>query len=247
MAPRGGTRSLLRRLLGAHGAALLVEVGDGTPSAADAPQDATAGFARCGAQRGEAVLACKAGVHAGRCNLTERAVATTKVLTLCGMCATALWFGSAAALAADPTPPPTTTTTDAPPPDPYKPPVPSVKTTPVAPHRVAPVHRSVPVAPARTFTPSVRTASRPATRTPRPKQRPRKQPAQRFAKAALASTWLAPLSRVIAAARTPLQVPNESDQPYLWLAGLAFAVLAVAGLSLHTLSMRYLEPRFEWR
>ena len=73
----------------------------------------------------------------------------------------------------------------------------------------------------------------------------RKQSAQRLAKTPPASTWLAPLSRVVAAARVPLRAPSERDHPYLWLAGLAFAVLAVAGLSLHMLSTRYFELRFE--
>jgi hypothetical protein len=40
-------------------------------------------------------------------------------------------------------------------------------------------------------------------------------------------------------------VANERDDPYLWLVGIAFAVLAVAGLSLHRLSVRYFAPRFE--
>jgi hypothetical protein len=59
------------------------------------------------------------------------------------------------------------------------------------------------------------------------------------------SDWLAPLPRVVAAARTPSPAANERDHPYLWLAGIAFAVLAAAGLSLHMLSMRYFELRFE--
>jgi hypothetical protein len=76
-------------------------------------------------------------------------------------------------------------------------------------------------------------------------RRSRKQPVRHPAKAAPASTWLAPLPRVVAAAGIPLSAANEPDDPYLWLAGVAFAVLAVAGLSLHLLSLRYLELRFE--
>jgi hypothetical protein len=75
--------------------------------------------------------------------------------------------------------------------------------------------------------------------------RHRKQPVLHPAKAPLASTWLAPLPRVVAAAGIPLPAANEPDDSYLWLAGVAFAVLAVAGLSLHMLSMRYFDLRFE--
>jgi hypothetical protein len=73
----------------------------------------------------------------------------------------------------------------------------------------------------------------------------RKQPVRPIAKAPPVSTWLAPLPGVVAAARTSLPTAGEGDHPYLWLAGIAFAVLAVAGLSLHLLSMRYFDLRFE--
>jgi hypothetical protein len=49
---------------------------------------------------------------------------------------------------------------------------------------------------------------------------------------------LAPVSHVIAAARIPLPLAREQDRPYLWLAGLAFAVLAIAGSALLALSLR---------
>jgi hypothetical protein len=87
--------------------------------------------------------------------------------------------------------------------------------------------------------------------TPRPHQRPkavqhhRKQPVRQPAPAPPASAWLAPLPEVLTAARAPLTVVSGRDHPYLWLAGLAFAVLAVSGLSLHVLSARYFDLRFE--
>jgi hypothetical protein len=73
----------------------------------------------------------------------------------------------------------------------------------------------------------------------------RKQPVRQPAKAPPVSSWLAPLPGVVAAARLPLPVADVRTSPYLWLAGIAFAVLAVAGLSLHMLSMRYLDLGFK--
>jgi hypothetical protein len=243
VAPRG-TRSLLRRLLGAHGAALMEKCCLRTPCAAAPRQDATAGMSRPRAELGEAAIARGAGARAGRCDSTNRVLGTTKVLALCGLGAAVLWFGAGPAVADDVTPPPATTTTDAPPPDPYTPPVRDVKPKPAAPRRTyAPTARS--------YTPPASTAPRPAVQASRPQRRAkavprhRKQPVLHPAKAPLASTWLAPLPRVVAAAGIPLPAANEPDDSYLWLAGVAFAVLAVAGLSLHMLSMRYFDPRFE--
>ena len=250
MAPRG-TRSLLRRLLRARGAALTGKHGLRTLCAAAPRQDATAGMPRAGAELGEAAIAGSAGARAGRCDSTNRALGTTKVLAVCGLSAVVLWSGTGPAVADDVTPPAATTTVDAPPPDPYKPPVRSVKPKPAAPRRTY-------TPTARTYTPSTRTYTSPTSIAPRvavqtsPRQRqakavrrPRKQRVRHPAKAPPASTWLAPLPRVVAAAGIPLSAANERDDPYLWLAGVAFAVLAVAGLSLHMLSMRYFEPRFE--
>ena len=243
MAPRG-TRSLLRRLLGAHGAALMGKRGVRTLCAAAPRQDATAGMSRAGAELGEAAIACGAGARAGRCDSTNRALCTTKVLAVCGLGAAVLWFAAGPAIADDVTPPAATTTIDAPPPDPYTPPVRSV-----TPKRAAP-RRTYTPAP-RTYTPPTSVAPRAAVQTsPQQRQakavrRPRKRAVRHPAKAPPASTWLAPLPRVVAAAPIPLSAANEHDDPYLWLAGVAFAVLAVAGLSLQMLSMRYFDPRFE--
>jgi len=180
-----------------------------------------------------------AGARLGRCDLTVMA----KVLAACGIGAAFLWFGATAVLA-DTTPPPTTTTSDAPPPDPYAPPAPKVKPKVAAPRRSY-------TPPARTYAPSAPIASRPAVQTSRPPQRPkavqhhRKQPVRQPAKTPPASAWLAPLPEVLTAARSPLTGVGGRDHPYLWLAGLAFAVLAVAGLSLHRLSVRYFDLRYE--
>jgi surface antigen len=243
MAPRG-TRSLLRRLLGAHGAALMGKLGVRTLCAAAPRQDATAGMSRAGVELGEAAIARSTGARAGRCDSTRRALGTTKVLAVCWLGAAVLWSGAGPAAADDVTPPAATTTTDAPPPDPYKPPVRSVKPKPAAPTRTY-------TPAARTYTPPASIAPRPAVQTSRPQRqakavrRSRKQPVRHPAKAPPASTWLAPLPRVVAAAEVPLPAANDPNDPYLWLAGVAFAVLAVAGLSLQMLSMRYFDPRFE--
>jgi hypothetical protein len=169
-----------------------------------------------------------AGARFGRCDLA---------LAVCVIGAAALWSGVAPAFADGTTPPPPTTTTDAPPPDPYAPPVRGVKPKPVA--------------PARTYTPPASSAPRPAVQTPRPRRQAnavrqhRKQPVRHPAKTPAVTTWLAPLSRIVAAAQVPLPAANERNHPYLWLAGIAFAVLAVAGLSLQMLAMRYFDLRFE--
>ena len=108
-APRG-RRSLLRRPLGAHGAALMPALGVGTLCAAAPRRDATAGLAHADARCGQAAIACSAGARAGRCDSTGRPVRMAKVLAVCGIGAVALWFGAAPALADDVAPAPTTTT-----------------------------------------------------------------------------------------------------------------------------------------
>ena len=52
---------------------------------------------------------------------------------------------------------------------------------------------------------------------------------------------LAPLAHVLAAVKTPapaIITSSNDKEPYLWLAGLAFALLAAASLSLHFFSAR---------
>jgi hypothetical protein len=182
------------------------------------------------------------GARFGRCDPVGCAVGIATALAACGIGAAVLWSGAMPALA-DSTPPPATTTSNAPPPDPYTPPA------RVKPKRVAPRRTYAPAA--RTYTPPASITPRPAVQTSRPQRhsksaRPHpKQPVRHPAKAPPVSTWLAPLSQVVAAAQIPLPAVTERGHPYLWLAGLAFAVLAVAGLSLHVLTVRYFDLRFE--
>ena len=245
MAPRG-TRSLLRRLLGAYGAALLEKRCVRTLCAAAPRPDATAGRSRAGAELGEAAIARGARAGAGRCSSTNRAFGAMKVLAVCGLGAAVLLCGAGPGIADDVTPPPATTTPDAPPPDPYTPPTRSVKPKPAAPTRA---HAPAPVA--RTYSPPAYVAPRPAVQTSRPKRQSkavrqhRKPPVRHPPKALPASAWLAPLPQVLTAARIPLAAADERDHPYLWLAGIALSVLAVAGLSVHMLSTRYFDLRFE--
>jgi hypothetical protein len=75
---------------------------------------------------------------------------------------------------------------------------------------------------------------------PKPKPKPTPAPVK---------VTLAPLAHVLAAAKSPLPVATASSDsgkdPYLWLAGLAFALVAIGGLSLHVLSVRVFHVRFE--
>jgi surface antigen len=95
---------LLRRLLGAHGAALMGKRGVRTLCAAAPRQDATAGMSRAGAELSEAAIAPRAGARAGRCDSTNRAFGTTTALAVCGLGAALLWFGAGPAVADDVTP-----------------------------------------------------------------------------------------------------------------------------------------------
>jgi hypothetical protein len=169
---------------------------------------------------------------------------------------------------------PTTTTPDAPPPDPYKAPAksapskpkstPSTRSAPAQPVRsyTPPVQSrpSTPTYSAPTYT--APTYRAPTYRAPTSRARthrvakkavhkPRKHVVHKRVKPkpAPVKVSLAPLAHVLAAANTPLPVPASSSDgrkdPYLWLAGLAFAVLAAGGLSLHLLSVRVSHVRFE--
>jgi hypothetical protein len=174
-----------------------------------------------------------------------------------------------------PSPTPTTTTPDAPPPDPYKAPAKSPPQSSKPKSTPQPPTRSAPAAPVRSYTPPVQsrpststynapTYTAPTYRAPTyrapvtrakthrvaKKAVPRKRAVHRRAKPkpAPVTVTLAPMAHVLAAAEAPLPVVSTSDggrDPYLWLAGLAFALLAVAGLSLHLLSVRVFHVRFE--
>jgi hypothetical protein len=76
-------------------------------------------------------------------------------------------------------------------------------------------------------------------------QRKRGIGASRPAKRAPVTPSLAPLEELLAVTKTPVPPADENEDKYLWLAGLAFAVLAAAGLSLHLLAARLLEVRVE--
>lgn len=127
----------------------------------------------------------------------------------------------------------------------YTPPVQSRPSTPtyIAPTHSAPTYRAptyrAPVTRAKTHRAVKKAVHKPRKHAvhPRPKPKP-----------ATATVTLAPMAHVLAAAKFPLPVASTSDggrDPYLWLAGLAFALLAVTGLSLHLLSVRVFHVRFE--
>lgn len=152
-----------------------------------------------------------------------------------------LW--SAAVLADDIPPPPPTTTTDAPPPDRYAP-----APRPAPPKKTASVTHAAPRPKVRSYTPPV---ARPPTTSIRPSkpvrrakvvQRPRKKAVRKPKPAAIT---LAPIAHVLAASRLPLPAARADKPPYLWLAGFSFAILAVAGLSLQVLTVRYFRPELQ--
>ena len=173
------------------------------------------------------------------------------------MVAAALWCGTPASADETPAPSPTTTTTpDAPPPDPYTPPAPSPK------HKATPRKASVvrpspaPATRTRSYTPAPSYA--PARSYVRPSaphrvvrashtttvRRHHKKKVHHVARAKPVHVSLAPVAQVVTAARIPLPPPRDSDRPHLWLAGMAFAFLAVAGSCLVLISQRLL--RFGW-
>jgi hypothetical protein len=151
---------------------------------------------------------------------------------------------------ADEAPPPPTTTSDAPPPDPYKAPVHTTPPKPAAPRRVAPVSRLSVRSSVRSYTPApvpLRVTTQPAARAVHVKPK-------RHAKAArkhrakprrhVVPISLAPVSHVVEAARMPLPAAKDGEHPYLWLSGISFALLAVAGSGLLLLTQRTF--RTEW-
>jgi hypothetical protein len=154
---------------------------------------------------------------------------------VCAIAVAGTWC--AAARADDVAPPPPTTTIEAPPPDRYSP---TPKPTP-KPTRVAPVTHVAPRVTLPRYTPPavVQSAPRPVAAKPVHKkvvvhkQRKRSRPVH---------VSLAPIAHIVAASRLPALPAPDGKNPYLWLAGLAFAVLALSGLSLQVLSVRYFRP-----
>lgn len=174
-----------------------------------------------------------------------------KTFAVCSILATAVWCGPVAAAADEPVPPPTTTI-DAPPPDPYSPPA---RVTP-KPRPKPAVRRVVPAAPVQAYTPPAPVTSRPAVQASNAapqrrakkvvrKQKQRRRPVRRVAKPAPVRVDLAPLDDLLASARLPLVRERDGNEPYLWLAGLSFAVLAVAGTGPLILTLRFLRPGWE--
>jgi hypothetical protein len=231
-----GTRSLLRRRQGALGAALTRSTAaDQELTRTFASQDATAGFARAAGRHGEAAIPAS----------VARAPAVAAVLALALCCVSPAWGDSG-------TPPattPTSTTPDAPPPDPYKPPA---KTSTSKPRQTRPaVVQAAPVyhAPVRTYTPPA-----PVVRTPtyRPQHTAsvKRAKAVHRRKARVVHRHVAPkpkpvkvtfnpFANLVAASSVLSAAEGTSDRDrYLQLAGIAFALLAAAGLSFHTLAVR---------
>jgi hypothetical protein len=167
--------------------------------------------------------------------------ASVKACAVGGIATSALLW--CAVVQADEIPPqPPTTTIDAPPPDRYTPPPkPVTKKKVVAPVTHVATHQTV-----RTYTPPATytapriAASKPAAR-PKVVHRQKKKVARREAKPVTVS--LAPIAHILAASRLPAPPGPADKEPYLWLAGLSFAVLALAGLSLQVLTVRYYRPQ----
>ena len=231
-------RSLLRRQQGALGAAPTRKAAaDRELTRSGASHDATAGGARAIGGHGEAAIP----------GSKARTPAVATIILLAAVCCVS------PARADDAPPPPTTptsTTPNAPPPDPYHPsaPQPKPKQTRPAVVQSAPV-RSVPV---RSYTPPVPTVG---VRTSQPRQtvRPRVAKAVHKRKARVVHRHIAPKPKPVKVTFNPFEnfvaassvlatMDGASDRDrYLWLAGFAFAVLALAGLSLQVPAMRTVE------
>jgi hypothetical protein len=181
-------------------------------------------------------------------------VASAKAVAICGIALAALWCGTVALADGTPTPSPTTTTTDAPPPDPYTPPAresTKKRTAPVT-HRPVTASPSAPtpartyVQPSGTYVQPSRAYVQPATTTrvvrasrAKASRKAQKPGVRKRARPQTVSLKLAPVTALFAAVDAPL--PDEDDPPYLWLAGVAFALLAVAGLAVVSVALRSLK------
>jgi hypothetical protein len=180
--------------------------------------------------------------------LTCARAAAVAVAVLAGL----LWLAPGA-LADDTTPPtttPTGTTPDAPPPDPYNPPI-TAKPKSSVPKRSTPaVVHSAPAVPTRSYSPPV-TAATPVRSAPTHRvakkatvHKARTHAARRQVAPKPVKVTFAPFANLVASADVLAPAPGDDRRGrYLWAAGLAFALLAVAGLSLHVLSVRVLRVR----
>jgi type IV secretory pathway VirB10-like protein len=167
--------------------------------------------------------------------------APVKACAVGGIAITALLW--CAVVQADEIPPsPPTSTIDAPPPDHYTPPP-----KPVAPKKVAPVTHAAPRVTLRTYTPPATRTAPSVAATPKTVHRAKAVHKQRKKPAVRKRTQpvrvsVAPVAHVVAAARLPAPLSSDEETPYLWLAGFSFAVLALAGLSLQAVTIRYFRP-----
>lgn len=234
-------RSLLRRLPGALGAALsLKTAATGKLTRKSASQDATAGLARAAGGHGEAAIPAS----------IARAPAVAALLLVAAMCCVS---PARADSGTPPTTTPTSTTPDAPPPDPYKPPA---RTSTPKPRQTRPaVVRSAPVyhAPARVYTPPAPVVRAPTYQAPHGSRPRLRKVVHHGRKPRVVHRHVAPKPKPVKVTFNPFAnfvttssllstADRTSDRDrYLRFAGFGFAVLAAAGLSLHTLAVRTVE------
>ena len=151
-------------------------------------------------------------------------------------------FGGAVVQADVIPPSPPTTTVDAPPPDRY-----TAPPKPVTPKKVTAVTHSAPRVTLRTYTPPPAQTAPAVGATPKPAHRAKAVHKQRKKPVVHKRTQpvrvsVAPVAHILAAARLPAPLSGSTETPFLWLAGLSFAVLALAGLSLQAITVRYFRP-----
>jgi hypothetical protein len=185
--------------------------------------------------------------------LSSAARRTGRSLILVGMFGAVLWCGALARADTTPSPTTPTTTTDAPPPDPYQPPAKTAPPKPATQHR-APVTRSAPSAPVRTYTPPavVRTEPvRAARASVKPHAKPHAKPVRKHRKRVVhvkeKPISLAPLADLAASIRAPLPFEAQAEPPFRLLAGISLAVLAVGGCALLLLTLRIARTGAELR
>jgi hypothetical protein len=90
----------------------------------------------------------------------------------------------------------------------------------------------------------VQSAPRTAGAKPKPVHKAKVVHRQRK-KAHVVHVSLAPIAHIVAASQLPALPLQDGRNPYLWLAGLSFAVLALSGLSLQVLTVRYFRPELK--
>jgi hypothetical protein len=158
-----------------------------------------------------------------------------------------VWCGALARADTTPSPTTPTTTTDAPPPDPYQAPAKTTKQQTAPQHHAAVTHPA-PVARLRSYTPAPVTPSgsgvRPTRVAVKPRRHAKPKPVRkhrvRSAPVEQRPISLAPLADLAAAIRAPLPVTVKDERQFPLPAGIALAVLAVAGTALLLLSLRVL-------